>query len=85
MTCYLALGWPFPTRMLDLYPEFKALTCGRTVPHGHGLLGALAYFGLEGLAAVEKEDRRQLAQRGGPYTAVEREALLPIVRPTWTR
>ncbi len=44
MTCHLALGWPFPSRLLDLYAEFRALTCGRTVPCGHGLLGALAYF-----------------------------------------
>lgn len=76
MTCYLALDWPFPARLLDLYTEFRALTCGRTVPCGNGLLGALAYFGLAGLAAVDKEDMRQLAQRGGPYTQTERQALL---------
>jgi hypothetical protein len=76
MTCFLALDWPFPARVLDLYAEFRAFTCGRAVPAGHGLLGALAYFGLEGLAAVEKEDMHQLAIRGGPYTRVERQALL---------
>ena len=37
------------------------------MPCGNGLLGALAYFGLEGLAAAEKEDMRQLAQRPGPH------------------
>jgi hypothetical protein len=74
--CFRALGWPFPARILDLCAEFRNLTSGLTVPCGRGLLGALAYFGLDGLAAAEKESLRQLAQRGGPYTAGEREALL---------
>jgi len=76
MSCYLALGWPFPSRLLDLYAEFRALTSGRSVPCGHGLLGALAYFGLEGLAALEKEDMQHLAMRGGPYSTAERDALM---------
>ena len=74
--CVLALGWPFPARVLDLCAEFRCLTSGLTVPCGRGLLGALAYFGLDGLAAAEKEGMRQLAIRGGPYTAGERQALL---------
>ncbi len=74
--CHLALGWPLPARVLDLYAEFRCLTSGLTVPCGSGLLGALAYFGLDGLAAVDKEGMRQLALRGGPYTPAEQEALL---------
>jgi hypothetical protein len=74
--CFLALDWPFPARTLDLYAEFKCLTSGLPVPCGRGLLGALAYFGLDGLTAAEKDDMRQLASRGGPYTAGERQALL---------
>src|SRR5262245_48817423 len=65
-----------PRRVLDLYAEFRCLTSGHAVPCGYGLLGALTAFGIEGMAAVEKEDMRQLALRGGPYTAQEREALL---------
>jgi hypothetical protein len=74
--CFLALDWPFPARILDLYAEFRCLTSGLPVPCGRGLLGALAYFGLDGLDAAEKEGMRQLALRGGPYTADERLALL---------
>jgi hypothetical protein len=74
--CYLALDWPMPVRILDLFAEFRCLTSGLPVPCGYGLLGALAYFGVDGLAAAEKEDMRQLAIRGGPYTAAERLALL---------
>lgn len=74
--CFLKLGWAFPTNVLDLYAEFRRLTCGLTTPCGHGLLGALSYFGLEGLAVEEKEAMRELALRGGDYSAQEREALL---------
>src|SRR5262249_58533448 len=65
-----------PARILDPYAEFRCLTSGRAVPCGNGLLGAMACFGLDGIAAVEKESMRQLAMRGGPYTDGEREALL---------
>src|SRR5262249_18370624 len=51
-------------------------TSGLPVPCGNGLLGALAYFGLDGLAAAEKDALRQLALRGGPYTDAERLDLL---------
>src|SRR5262249_51559704 len=74
--CHLALDWPIPARILDPYAEFRCLTAGLPVPCGYGLLGALAYFGLDGLAAVEKEEMRRLAMRGGPYTPDEQRALL---------
>jgi hypothetical protein len=73
--CFLALGWPFPARILDLYVEFRCHTAGLTVPCGNGLLGALAYYGLDALDAVEKDAKRQLALRGGEYTAQERTDL----------
>jgi DNA polymerase family A len=74
--CHLALDWPMPIRVLDLYAEFRCLTSGRPVPCGYGLLGAMAYHGLDGLDATEKDTMRQLALRGGPYTQAEQGALL---------
>jgi hypothetical protein len=74
--CHLVLGWPMPARILDLYAEFRYILGGLASPCGKGLLGALAYFGLDGIAATEKEDMRQLAIRGGPYTVEEQHALL---------
>jgi hypothetical protein len=74
--CHLALGWPMPARVLDLFAEFRCITSGRPTPCGNGLLGALAYFGLDALDAAEKESMRQLAMRGGPFTAEERRSLL---------
>jgi hypothetical protein len=74
--CHLAMGWPMPTRVLDLCVEFKCLTSGLPVPAGRGLLGALVYYGLDGIDAVDKAEMRQLAKRGGEYSEAERMALL---------
>ena len=74
--CFLDLGWSMPERILDLFAEFRCLTNGRPIPCGNGLLGALAYFGLDAIDAAEKTEMRELALRGGPYTAGEMEALL---------
>lgn len=56
--------------------EWACHTSGLPVPCGRGLLGALTYFGLDGLDALEKEVMRELAQRGEPYSPDERRALL---------
>src|SRR5262249_2912210 len=74
--CFLSLSWPMPARILDLYAEFRCLTSGLTVPCGYGLLGALIYFGMDGIAAADKDSMRALALRGDPYTIDERQALL---------
>lgn len=74
--CFLRLDWPLPVNVLDLYAEFRWLISGLTPPCGHGLLGALACFGLDGMATNEKESLRQLALRGGDYSTAERTALL---------
>lgn len=74
--CYLSLGWPVPLRILDPYVEFRALTNGLSTPCGNGLLGAMAYHGLDTMLAVDKAEMRNLAARGGPYTENEGLQLL---------
>ena len=74
--CHLALGWPVPERVLDLFTEFRNHTNGIPTGYGAGLLGALAFHGLDGIGAVEKDAMRALALRGGPYSGAERSALL---------
>ncbi len=76
MGCHLALGWPLPDNVIDLFVEFRNLTNGAPVTCGNGLIGALTYFGLDTITAVEKAEMRDLAIRGGPYTLAERQALL---------
>lgn len=73
---FLQLGWALPVNILDLFAEFRCLTNGLPVPCGAGLLGALAYYGLDAMAGVEKDSMRDLAIRGGPFTERERKDLL---------
>ena len=74
--CHLALGWPLPARILDLHVEFRRRTAGLSPPHGNGLLGALAWHGLDLMGSAEKQSMRHLIMGGGPYTDDERDAIL---------
>jgi hypothetical protein len=74
--CHLALGWPMPARILDLYAEFRCQTNGLPTVAGRGLLGALAAYGLDTIGAIEKEEMRNLIMRGGPWSDQERDAIL---------
>jgi hypothetical protein len=62
--CYRALSWPAPERILDLFCEFRDRTNGLPTPAGAGLLGALTYFGLDGMAATEKKEIQQAIGSG---------------------
>jgi len=76
LSCFLALGWPLPTRILDLYIEFRAKTNGLALPVGRGLLGALSFHGIPGITSDEKTSMRDLVLCGGPWTDSERRAIL---------
>jgi DNA polymerase family A len=73
--CHLALGWPIPVRILDLYVEFKAIA-SKGSPLGYKLIGALFYYGLDSITAAEKMEMIELVLRGGPWTAEEQRAIL---------
>ena len=74
--CFRALGWQFPTFVLDLFTEFRALTNGRNTPRGASLLGALTCFALDGIDASEKQDLRARILAGGPWSAEDCAAFL---------
>jgi len=74
--CHLALGWPLPERVLDLYAEFRAVTNGRQAACGRGLVGALAWHGLPAMDANEKDTMRQLILSGGPWTEQQQRDIL---------
>jgi hypothetical protein len=76
ISCHLALGWPMPQRVLDLFPEFRTHTNGIPTSNGAGLLGALAHYGLDSIGTVEKDELRNLVLRGEPWSNVERSAIL---------
>jgi DNA polymerase-1 len=74
--CHRVLGWPMPRHVLDLFTEFRNRVNGLPAPAGSSLLGALTYFGLDGMGATEKDDMRALILRGGPWSSDERTAIL---------
>lgn len=76
MGCHLFLGWPLPVNVLDLFTEFRNLSNGITTPCGNGLLGAMAWFGLSGIGAIEKDSMRDMILRGGPWTPTEQLQIL---------
>src|SRR5688500_4276647 len=76
LTCFLQLGWPMPARVVDLYAEYSAITNGRDRPAGRSLLGALAAYGLSGLAPAEKAALRARIIAGPPYSQAEATDIL---------
>jgi hypothetical protein len=76
MGCHLALGWPQPKCILDLFTEFRCATNGIPTGNGSGLLGALTHYGLDNIGADEKETMRALVMRGGPWSDQERRDVL---------
>jgi hypothetical protein len=72
--CHLALGWPVPARILDLFTEFRAISNGLPTVAGSGLLGALTQAGIDNIGAIEKKEMREMFIRGAPYTPEERVA-----------
>lgn len=76
MDCFLALGWPLPANLLDLYAEFRCRTNGQATPYGAGLVGALAHLGFPSMEPALKDQMRDLVLRGGPWNPAEQEAIL---------
>jgi hypothetical protein len=72
MSCFLALGWPFPQNILDLYVEAIAQINGRTDLWPNkgrpGLLAMLELFGLSGISDDEKQQMRDLILNHETYT-----------------
>ena len=74
--CFLALNWELPANVLDLYAEFSLMTSGLQPPCGRGLLGALAWFGIDGIEADEKKEMRNLILNNRSFTAAEQAKVL---------
>jgi DNA polymerase I len=74
--CHLALGWPSPAKVLDLSPVFRNFVNGRSTPDGKGLLGALRYYGLDAIAAKQKDAMQKRVMQGWPFTPAEQRQIL---------
>ncbi|MDB4409323.1 DNA polymerase [Gammaproteobacteria bacterium] len=65
-----------PVNVLDLFVEFRNHTNGLPVPCGAGLIGALAWFGLNSIGIAEKDTMRDLIISGGPWSESEKIKIL---------
>jgi DNA polymerase I len=74
--CFLEVGWPVPTRILDLYTEFRNATNGTALPGGRGLLSCLSHHGISSITSEQKTEERALVMRGGPWLPAERQRIL---------
>jgi hypothetical protein len=72
---YLALGWPLPVRVVDLYAEFRWLLSG-IKSQEYGQLDAMAYFKLPTMDARRKDAMRALCMTGGPFGPEEQRRIL---------
>jgi hypothetical protein len=73
--CHLALKWPLPAHVLDLNTVFRSIVNGRITPEGKGLLGALAYFGIDSIGSKRKDAMRSRIMQGWPFTSTEQEEI----------
>jgi DNA polymerase-1 len=74
--CFLELDWPLPTRILDLFTEYRNATNGVSLPEGRGLLSALSHHGIPAITAEQKTAERALVMRGGPWSMEERRRIV---------
>jgi hypothetical protein len=90
MSCHIALGWPIPKRLLDLYVEYLNHKNGLPRHDTQGkkkqfnLLAALHNFGLAHVAPEDKKEMQELAiaiGAGAPYTEKNKAELLDY---NWT-
>src|SRR4051794_27123490 len=74
MGCFLALGWPLPAYVLDLYVECRGLKNG--IAHAGSLIEAAHSFGFTLTTAEEKSAFRDRIIQGPPFSPEERTAIL---------
>jgi DNA polymerase I len=80
ISCHLALGWPVPACMLDLYVEYLArvneFRPEGVDPPSAKLIHALMNFGLDTIGVEEKRVMIDLILTGGPWSDEQRAAIL---------
>ena len=86
---HLALGWPKPARILDLYVEYRnRYNCLPTIVEQklykkdekkikrNSLIGALRQFGLDTIGISEKQEMIDLILTGGPWSLAQKLEIL---------
>jgi hypothetical protein len=73
--CFISLGWPAPTNILDLYVEQRWRTNGLE-QGGRALLAVLQRYGIAAMADTEKSDMRRLVLSRTSWSNTEQESIL---------
>jgi DNA polymerase I len=87
---FLALGWPLPRYIIDLYTEFwlvtnefnpfrrsdDSLELAKREKQGRKLLDALKWAGIPGITSDQKTAERELIRRGAPWTTAEQHRII---------
>jgi DNA polymerase I len=76
--CFLALGWPLPTNLLDLFTEHRCSTNGLNLTGAkpNSIISALRYRGLPSIEAEEKSAIIKLITSKRAFSDAERRAIL---------
>ena len=76
--CFLALGWPLPTNILDLFTEHRCATNGLKLsgPKPNNIISALRHRGLPSIEAEEKDALRKLIISKREFSETERRTIL---------
>ena len=76
--CFLALGWPLPTNLLDLFTEHRCSTNGLKLSGAkpNNIISALRYRGLPSIGAEEKVAVINLIISKRDFSEAERQTIL---------
>jgi DNA polymerase-1 len=76
--CFLALGWPLPMNLLDLFTEHRCATNGLKLvgPKPNKLVSALRYRGLPSIDAEDKDSMIELITSKRAFSDTERQSIL---------
>lgn len=73
--CHMALGWPLPVNVIDLYAEYRKTTNG-LLGVSKSLLGACQHYGIATISELEKESARIRIMQGPLYTEEEKNYIM---------
>lgn len=76
-SCFIALGWPMPSRCIDLFAEFIRIRNGAfDGKRWPSLIAATNHFGINVMDADHKGAMRDLILTGGPWTDAQKQEIL---------
>jgi DNA polymerase-1 len=76
MSCFLALNWPMPVNVLDLFCEHRTQTNGLDTGFGNSLVNALQMRGLPSMGAERKDAMRTKIMLQNSWSAKEQAEII---------